>query len=251
MPMGAMNVPVQQHQYSTLMRRKGLRKKKKRKEREWERAGLPLCFSAANMKIVKTSSAVSIISMNSPCTTVVPPPRLVCAARGPGNIQLTRAAAVKLPRICTTKSRKPRSHGRAPIRHIPNVTAGLNRPPLIRKNTHALTAREKPNERAMYWSCCGLAPVSSTVKPADDRIIFAVWQPESAKKRKRTVPTYSPHMAMKWLRMPSGILCEKGRRRSSGLPAWVGSAALVNGRARAAARLSEFATIWRDEDDGD
>ena len=147
---------------------------------------LPLCFSAANMKIVKTSSAVSIISMKSPCTTFVPPPRLVCAARGPGNIQLTRAAAVKPPRICITKSRKARSHGRAPIRHIPSVTAGLNKPPLIRKNTHALTAKEKPKERAI-----------STVKPADDRIIFAVWQPESAKKTKRTVPTYSPHIAMK------------------------------------------------------
>jgi hypothetical protein len=195
---------------------------------------LPLCFSAANMKMVKISSAVSIISMNSPCTTVVPPPKLVCTANGPGNIQLTRAAAVNPPKICTIKSRKPRSHGSAPIRHMPNVTAGLKRPPLIRKNTHALTAREKPKERAMYWSCCGLAPVSSTVRPADDRIILAVWQPDSAKNRNRTVPTYSPHMAMKWLRIPSGILCEKGRRRSWGLPACVGSAALVNGRARAA-----------------
>jgi hypothetical protein len=70
------------------------------------------------------------------------------------------------------------------------------------------------------------------VRPEEDGIEFATWAPERANQRKRTVPTNSPVMAMKWLRMESGTLLRKGRRRSS----WVSSAlvllAFVQGIAR-------------------
>jgi hypothetical protein len=129
-------------------------------------------------------------------------------------------------------SSPPRTQGRAPIKHMPNVTAGLNSPPLMRKKTQALTAKLKPKERAMYCSCWGFEPVCSTVRPEEEGIEFATWAPERANQRKRTVPTNSPVMAMKWLRMESGTLLRKGRRRSS----WVSSAlvllAFVQGIAR-------------------
>lgn len=114
---------------------------------------VPLCFSAASMKMVKTSWAVKNISMNKPCATVVPPPSVVCTFSLPGNMQLTSAAAVKPPKICATNSSAPLIHGSAPIRHMPKVTAGLNRPPLILKKTQAFTAREKPKHNEMYCSC--------------------------------------------------------------------------------------------------
>ena len=42
----------------------------------------------------------------------------------------------------------------SPPNHIVDMeakrhTAGLNKPPLMRKNIHTLTSREKPNERAI------------------------------------------------------------------------------------------------------
>lgn len=36
------------------------------------------------------------------------------------------------------------------------LTAGLNKPPLIRKKTQALTANEKPNASAIYSNCDGV-----------------------------------------------------------------------------------------------
>lgn len=61
---------------------------------------VPLCFSAASMKMVKTSSAERNISMKRPCTTEVPPPRFVRTVRGPGNSAEHIAAAVIPPSIC-------------------------------------------------------------------------------------------------------------------------------------------------------
>jgi len=56
---------------------------------------VPLCFSAASMKMVKTSSAVKNISMNKPRAMEVPPPRVVETFRGPGNkADVTPAAAM-------------------------------------------------------------------------------------------------------------------------------------------------------------
>lgn len=40
------------------------------------------------------------------------------------------------------------------------LTAGLNKPPLIRKNTQTFTMSEKPKDSAMYNSTSGLKPVS-------------------------------------------------------------------------------------------
>lgn len=45
---------------------------------------VPLCFSAANMKIVKTNCIVKNISMNSPWATVVGPPSVVATLKPPG-----------------------------------------------------------------------------------------------------------------------------------------------------------------------
>jgi len=53
---------------------------------------VPLCFSAASMKMVKTSSEVRNISMNKPRAMDVPPPRVVETLRGPGNKADTTAA---------------------------------------------------------------------------------------------------------------------------------------------------------------
>lgn len=83
---------------------------------------VPLCFSAANMKIVKTSWAVRNISMKRPCVIDVPPDRLVRTVSGPGKRAEQIAAAVIPPRICETARRSPRKYGRAPTRHMPSVT---------------------------------------------------------------------------------------------------------------------------------
>lgn len=69
---------------------------------------VPLCFSAASMKIVKTSSAVRNISMKRPCVTDVPPDRLVRTVKGPGKSADTMAAAVMPPRIWETARKRPR-----------------------------------------------------------------------------------------------------------------------------------------------
>lgn len=60
---------------------------------------VPLCFSAASMKMVKTSRAVRNISMKSPWTTLVPPPRPVRTVKGPGRRADKIAAAVIPPSI--------------------------------------------------------------------------------------------------------------------------------------------------------
>jgi len=40
-------------------------------------------------------------------------------------------------------------------KHSGGHTAGLNNPPLILENTHALTAREKPELKQIYNNCAG------------------------------------------------------------------------------------------------
>lgn len=47
------------------------------------------------------------------------------------------------------------------------LTAGLNSPPLILKKTHALTVKEKPNDRLIYNNCEGFfcTTVVMTVVP--------------------------------------------------------------------------------------
>jgi hypothetical protein len=101
------------------------------------------------MKIVKTNCAVRNISINKPCATLVPPPSVVWTLRAPGNMHCTSALAANPPRICAMKRSPPLTQGRAPIKHMPKVTAGLKSPPLMRKKTQALTAKLKPKDRAM------------------------------------------------------------------------------------------------------
>ena len=133
-----------------------------------------LCFSMARKKTVRTRKMVRNISMNKPCETEVPPPREVRTVRGPGRSALVMAAATIPPSSCTTTRRAPRKGGIVRMSTRPRVTfvshlsdpyatihlrhfaicqtltAGLNSPPLIRKNTPALTASENPKLKAMY-----------------------------------------------------------------------------------------------------
>ena len=83
---------------------------------------VPLCFSAASMKIVKTSCAVRNISMKRPRTTEVPADRFVRTRSGPGKRAETTAAAAMPPRICDITTNTPRTQGTAPMRHMPNDT---------------------------------------------------------------------------------------------------------------------------------
>lgn len=54
------------------------------------------------------------------------------------------------------------------------------------------------------------------------------------------MPTYSPHMATKWLRTLSGSFFKNGSRSSSSVNCALGSAALVNGKAKALPCLGSY-----------
>ena len=119
---------------------------------------VPLCFSAASMKLklsislrllggegyaccsymVKISSAVKNISMNRPWITVVFGLvfRVVRTARGPGNRADTTAAAAIAPMIWVKITRNARSHPTAPIRARPKATysrEGIRQPYQVEK----------------------------------------------------------------------------------------------------------------------
>ena len=64
----------------------------------------------------------------------------------PGNNTFTMPAAVIAPIICAMNTTAARVYVRQPTSVRARVTAGLKRPPLIRKNTHALTARLCPGQ---------------------------------------------------------------------------------------------------------
>lgn len=83
---------------------------------------VPLCFSAASMKIVNTSRNVKNISRKRPLAMDVPPPSVVFTFIGPGRIAETTAAAQMAPSIWEMKTRPARSQVTAPIRAIPSVT---------------------------------------------------------------------------------------------------------------------------------
>jgi hypothetical protein len=75
----------------------------------------------------------------------------------------------------------------------PRVTAGLKRPPLMRKKTQALTARLNPNASEMYRSSAmvGDAPNAHSLQPWRATLAAA-----KAKKRNMKVPRNSP---MNWI----------------------------------------------------
>ena len=75
-----------------------------------------LCFSAASMKIVKISSAVRSISMNSPRVIDVPSLRVVRTASGPGNKADTMPAAEIAPSTWENTRRPALSQLMAPTK---------------------------------------------------------------------------------------------------------------------------------------
>jgi hypothetical protein len=69
------------------------------------------------------------------------------------------------------------------------LTAGLKSPPLTRKKTQTLTAREKPKASEMYirdWMSIGRLP----------RRLLAVCVAANPKKRNKNVPMNSPRKEM-------------------------------------------------------
>lgn len=88
-------------------------------------------------------------------------------------------------------------------------TAGLKRPPEMRKKTQMLAASEKPKPRAMK-SKSDVFGVSDVELLA--AAVFATCAAERAKKRNMNVPTNSPSMAMKWFLARCGIQLVPGSR---------------------------------------
>lgn len=93
--------------------------------------------------------------------------------------------------------RTPRTYPVAPTTIIPRVTAGLNKPPLMRKKTHALTASDMPNTKAMYMILLGLALKSTALAPSAGAV-FTTLVPPNANRRNMKVPTNSPTHATIW-----------------------------------------------------
>ncbi|CRJ80298.1 hypothetical protein BN1708_000209 [Verticillium longisporum] len=127
------------------------------------------------------------------------------------------------PSICATKRHAARTGVMARTSSMASVTAGLNRPPLMRKKIHTLTMREKPNATEMYMSTPTSKPVVSPVVvllslPPEsvtlDRML-ATSVPAKAKKRNMVVPTNSPIEATKWFLTSLFIHCVQGRRITS------------------------------------
>ena len=115
------------------------------------------------MKMVNTNSAVKIASIKTPCTKLVPLPNVVLTLKSVGNSTETRKLAKMLPAICAASKRKARIGLSARQSSMAKVTAGLNRPPEIRKKTQTLTMREKAKTMAMYKRTIGEKPAASPV----------------------------------------------------------------------------------------
>jgi hypothetical protein len=79
----------------------------------------------------------------------------------------------------------------APTIIMPSVTAGLNRPPLMRKNTQAFTINDMPKTSAMYMILLGFALKLAALAPSGGAVLTTL-VPPSAKSRNMNVPTNSP-----------------------------------------------------------
>jgi hypothetical protein len=93
------------------------------------------------------------------------------------------------------------------------VTVRLKKSTLIRKNTHAFTAKEKPKLRAMYSSCEGSLGVPAVLVLLAGVARSATRVPEKAKKRKRVVPANSawwPRHGVEAIDCKSSLLEEVG-----------------------------------------
>lgn len=167
------------------------------------------------MKMAKTRRAVRNISIKRPRAIEVLSPRVVETFMGPGNRADTTPAEAIDPSICEMKTRSPLNQPTAPMRHMPRVTlrqvslissrtgrhvhtAGLKRPPVMRKKTHAFTASEKPKARLMYSKAevLGACVKDPLVPPVLEVEALATWVAAKAKKRNKKVPVNSPIMAI-------------------------------------------------------
>lgn len=96
------------------------------------------------------------------------------------------------------------------------LTAGLNKPPLTRKNTHTLTIKLNPKTKLIYSSTlvfgacvmlfCSWPAVAASLYTA---AVLATWVPPKAKKRNMKVPANSEAAATSSLRH---LLVSQGTR---------------------------------------
>jgi hypothetical protein len=95
------------------------------------------------------------------------------------------------------------------------LTAGLKSPPLIRKKTQTLTAREDPKAEAMKrrFTVYGISPFTGIVE-------FAIWTAVKPIKRKEKVPQNSPTKAMISFRSQFGTKDNRSSRPSV-CPSWL------------------------------
>jgi hypothetical protein len=154
------------------------------------------------MKMVNTSSAVNTASMNTPLANDVSADKVVLTFNGVGNITLTKKLEKIPPASCATRSRKNRIGLNVRVNIIAKVTAGLKRPPEIRKKIQTFTISEKAKTKAMYCRTAGEKPVSAPVvvlllEALAEEPMLATWVPAKAKKRNMVVPTNSPIKATK------------------------------------------------------
>lgn len=83
-----------------------------------------MCFSLANMKIVKTSSALNIASIKTPWTSDVDWERVVTTLKGVGKRTLTMKDEKIAPPSCAARSKQARKTVIALVIAIARVTAG-------------------------------------------------------------------------------------------------------------------------------
>jgi hypothetical protein len=152
------------------------------------------------MKIVNTNSAVSTASINTPLARLVSALSVVRTFKGVGKITLTKKLAKMLPVICAVIIVQKRVAVMALVRSMAKETAGLKRPPLMRKKIQTLTMSEKAKISATYCVTMGEKPVDAEVVVlgvGEEESMLATWVPEKAKKRNIVVPTNSPMKATK------------------------------------------------------
>jgi hypothetical protein len=84
-----------------------------------------LCFSFANMRIVKTSSAVKKASIKRPLGMLSPSLNVVLTFAGAGNNPMISPEAAMLPTICAKNKNSALTNVIAPVNNSANVTYPL------------------------------------------------------------------------------------------------------------------------------
>lgn len=70
----------------------------------------------------------------------------------------------------------------APTSIMPRVTAGLNNPPLMRKNTQAFTMSARPNTKEIYMILLGFAARSVALAPWAGAVLTTFVPPNAKSK---------------------------------------------------------------------